>query len=155
QGVTVLRIDAHGGTLTETPVRPAAENRAARRWEVALAADGGAEIAETLEITGQAAPEWREHYQTPGERAERDAKVWTGRHRGARLTKVEMPGIEDRSRPVRVRATASVPHLADAASGGALALPLGSREADFARTYARLSARKTDLVLAYPWRHEE
>jgi hypothetical protein len=29
------------------------------------------------------------------------------------------------------------------------------READFARTYARLSTRKQDLVLAYPWQHDE
>jgi hypothetical protein len=29
------------------------------------------------------------------------------------------------------------------------------READFARTYARLSARRLELVIAYPWQHDE
>ena len=42
---------------------PSAENRALRRWDVTLQAGGEARITETLTITGQAAPEWREHYQ--------------------------------------------------------------------------------------------
>jgi hypothetical protein len=65
-----------------------------------------------------------------------------------------MPDIEDREAPVVVHASASVPRLG-AAVGGGLSLPLAVREADFARTYARLSTRKQDLVLAYPWQHDE
>jgi hypothetical protein len=34
-------------------------------------------------------------------------------------------------------------------------LPLTVREADFSRTYARLGARRQDLVIAYPWQHDE
>ena len=29
------------------------------------------------------------------------------------------------------------------------------RDADFVRTYARLSARRQELVLGYPWQHDE
>jgi hypothetical protein len=29
------------------------------------------------------------------------------------------------------------------------------RDADFSRTYARLSERKEDLIIAYPWQHDE
>jgi hypothetical protein len=127
---------------------------------VALAPTGDAEIQENLSIRGQAAAEWREHYQTPGERAERYGRVWDGRFPGARLTSVEMPGMGDRDAPVTVRAAVSVPRFAQAtpaqtSSGRTLELPVSGRDPDFARTYARLSARRLDLVLAYPWQHDE
>jgi hypothetical protein len=157
QGVTVLRVGPHGTVWTETPVLPSAENRALRRWDVALQASGEARVSESLTITGQAAPEWREHYQTPGERLERYAKVWNGRYPGATLLSVDMPGIEDRNLPVTVQAKALVPRLGQALAGGAgeMALPVTVRDADFSRTYARLSRRREDLLIAYPWQHDE
>jgi hypothetical protein len=36
-----------------------------------------------------------------------------------------------------------------------MALGLGVRDGDLVRNYARLSARRSDLMLAYPWQHEE
>jgi tetratricopeptide (TPR) repeat protein len=158
QGVMVLRVGPRGTRFTETPVLPSTENRVERRWRVDLAADGDARVDEDLRIRGQAAADWREHYQTPGERSERYGRVWEERHPGARLVSLEMPGIEDREAPVVVRSVANVPRLgaaagADAKSG--LSLPVAVREADFARTYARLSTRKQDLVIAYPWQHDE
>ena len=66
-----------------------------------------------------------------------------------------MPNIEDINVPVTVRASVNVPRLARAAGAGALELPVTGRDADFVRTYARLSARGQDLVLAYPWQHDE
>ena len=155
QGVTVLHVGPHGGRLGETPVLPSGDSRVDRRWQVQVAASGDARVDELLTIRGQAAPNWREHYQTPGERAERYGRVWTGRFPGARLTSVEMPNIGDRNAPVTVRAAASVPRLGRLTPAGALELPVTGRDADFVRTYARLSARRQDLVLAYPWQHDE
>jgi len=157
QGVMVLRVGPHGSLLAETPVLPSADNRVQRRWQVDLSPEGDARVAEDLVIRGQAAPDWREHYQTPGERAERYGKVWTARYPGARLVSIDMPGIDDRNAPVTVRATAEVPRFGQAAvaEGRGLSLPVTVREADFARTYARLSSRKEDLVIAYPWQHDE
>jgi transglutaminase-like putative cysteine protease/tetratricopeptide (TPR) repeat protein len=159
QGVMVLRVGPRGARLAETPVLPSVDNRVERRWSVALAPTGDAEIEENLSIRGQAAAEWREHYQTPGERRERYARVWTGRSPGARLVTLDMPGIEDRNRPVVARAVASVPRFGLATAGGdpshGVTLPLTVREADFSRTYARLGARRQDLVIAYPWQHDE
>jgi hypothetical protein len=159
QGVMVLRVGPHGARFTQTPVLPSSENRVDRRWRVDLGAGGDARIDEDLRIEGQAAADWREHYQTPGERVERYGRVWEDRHPGARLLSLEMPGVEDRDAPVVVRSVATVPRLgepaaaADATKG--LTLPLAVREADFSRTYARLGARKQDLVIAYPWQHDE
>ena len=161
QGVTVLRVGPHGSTLTETPVLPSSQNRAVRRWTAVLQASGEARVTERLTITGQAAPEWREHYQTAGERLDRYAKVWNGRYPGATLVSVDMPAIEDRNQPVTVEAVASVPRLGQAgarAVDGApteIELAVTVRDADFSRTYARLSERKEDLIIAYPWQHDE
>jgi hypothetical protein len=150
----VLRVGPRGARLAETPVLPSTENRVDRKWSVDVAADGAAAVREDLTIRGQAAADWREHYQTPGERAERYGRVWTGRYPGARLASIDMPGLENRDAPVIVRAVAEVPRLGVAAPRG-LTLPLTVREADFSRTYARLSARRQDLVIAYPWQHDE
>jgi tetratricopeptide (TPR) repeat protein/transglutaminase-like putative cysteine protease len=199
QGVSVLRVGPHGAALIETPVLPSSDNRAERRWTVALQGSGEARVSERLIITGQAAAEWREHYQTPGERLDRYSKVWSGRYPGATLVSVDMPGIEDRNRPVVVQAVASVPRLgpitrgprregeadsvSDLGAAGAvnvaavaavasvatapagdaeaegepneIQLPVTVRDADFSRTYARLSERKEDLIIAYPWQHDE
>jgi transglutaminase-like putative cysteine protease/tetratricopeptide (TPR) repeat protein len=161
QGVTVLRVGPRGAVLTETPVLSSANNRAVRRWSATLSATGEARVTESLVITGQAAPEWREHYQTAGERLDRYAKVWSGRYPGATLLSVEMPGIEDRNQPVTVDAVASVPRLGQTVSRGRdgepqeIDLSVTVRDADFSRTYARLSERKEDLIIAYPWQHDE
>jgi tetratricopeptide (TPR) repeat protein len=160
QGVMVLRVGPRGSQLAETPVLPSSRNRVQRRWKVDVQPSGDGRVVEELTINGQAAPDWREHYQTPGERAERYGKVWTARYPGARLVDIDMPGIDDRNLPVSVRATAEVPRFGQPAQGRegdsrGLLLPVTVREADFARTYARLSERKQDLVIAYPWQHDE
>jgi tetratricopeptide (TPR) repeat protein len=155
QGVRVVRIGPHGTKVAETPVLPAASNKAERRWTIELASNGDADVSESLTITGQAAPEWREHYQTPGEQQERYEKVWTGRHPASTLKQVTMRGIKERNQPVQVLADAHVPHLGVPAGDGGVSLPISVREADFARTYTRLSKRTFDLVLSYPWTHVE
>jgi len=155
QGVMVLRVGWGKTTLATTPVLPASANRAVRTWKVALSADGSARVDETVTVQGQAAQEWRAHYQTPGERRERYAKVWNGRHTGAQLEAVDMSGIEDRNQPVVVRARALVPHLAQGNGRGEFHVPSSSREADLTQTYARLGTRRWPLVLGFPWQHEE
>ena len=155
QGVMVLRVGFGEPTLARTPVLPASANRAARVWKVALAADGSAQVDETVTIKGQAAQEWRVHYQTPGERRERYAKVWNGSRAGARLEAVDMAGVDDPNQPVVVRARALVPHLAQTNERGELLLPSSSRETDLTQTYARLGTRRWPLVLGFPWQHQE
>jgi hypothetical protein len=151
----VLRVSPSTATLTETPVFPAAANRGSRSWKVDVDQEGGARIAESLTLTGQAAPEWRSHYQTPGERQERFSKVWSGRYPGARVESLSFEGIEDRNQPVTVRSEVQVPRIGESRAGKEIYLPVTAREADFVRSYARLSQRRHELQIAYPWLHEE
>jgi tetratricopeptide (TPR) repeat protein/transglutaminase-like putative cysteine protease len=155
QGVLILRVSPGRATLTETPILPAADNRVMRRWTATLNPQGGARIEEEISVAGQAAPEWREHYETPGERQERFARVWEGRFPGATLTNVTIDGVEDRNQPVVAKSTAEVPELAEADAAGLLRLPVAAREPDYLRSYGRLSSRRQVYLLAYPFEHEE
>jgi cellulose synthase operon protein C len=155
QGVTALRVSRKTAVLVQTPVLPAPANRAVRRWQAKVEENGSARVAEEIAVSGQAAPEWREHYQTPGERQERFGKVWNGRFPGAQLESLEIDGPGDRNQPVVARSVALVPKLAEPAGAGRLRLPVSAREEDFVRSYARLSQRRHELVLAYPWQQEQ
>jgi transglutaminase-like putative cysteine protease/tetratricopeptide (TPR) repeat protein len=154
QDTMALRVSAQGAKLVRTPLLAPESNQALRKWQVNLNEDGSARIAEDLTIAGQAAHEWRSHYQTAGERRERYGKVWSGRFAGATLADVDMD-VADRNRSVAVSSTVTVPQMGERLSGGELRLPSSSREADFTSTYARLGQRRFPLVLGYPWRHEE
>jgi hypothetical protein len=66
-----------------------------------------------------------------------------------------MPAMGNRDAPVTVRSSVNVPRFGQPTSRKSLELPVSGRDPDFVRTYARLSARRQDLVLAYPWQHDE
>jgi cellulose synthase operon protein C len=154
QDTMALRVSARDVKLVRMPVLPAERNLAQRQWQVDLRADGSGRIVEDLTVVGQAASEWRSYYQTEGERTSRFAKVWNGRFAGTQLESVRME-LADRNQPVRVHAEVLVPQLGDRREGGEVRLPLGSREADLASTYARMGERHWPLVLGYPWHHDE
>jgi transglutaminase-like putative cysteine protease/tetratricopeptide (TPR) repeat protein len=154
QDTMALRVSSRGTKLVRTPVLSPESNLALRTWQVDLQADGSARIDEEVSISGQAAHEWRSHYQTEGERRERFAKAWNGRYAGTRLESVVMD-VGERNRPVVVRSVVTVPELGERHEGGELHLPSSSRAADLAATYARLGERQWPLIIGYPWRHEE
>lgn len=146
------------GRLVRTPVLPAANNRVVTVERVQLDAAGGARVDEDVSVAGEVAHEWREHYQSPGERLTRYDKAWAQKHPGAHVESVEMPHLDDLERPVEVHARVTVPDWgrADGDGGAAeLVLPAIGRDADMQRSYARLSTRKHDLVLGFPWRQED
>jgi hypothetical protein len=119
-----------------------------------LAANGSARVEEQITVSGEVAHEWRQHYQSPSERAERFGKAMSATHPGARVERVEMPTLADLERPVTVKATVSVPDWGHV-DGDELTLPAVGREADMQRSYARLSSRRLDLVLGFPWRQRD
>jgi tetratricopeptide (TPR) repeat protein/transglutaminase-like putative cysteine protease len=146
------------GRLARTPVLPAADNRVITADHVQLDAAGGARVDEDVTVAGEVAHQWREHYQSPGERLTRYDKAWAQKHPGAHVESVRMPALADLERPVQVRAQVTVPDWArPEVEGGVqeLVLPAVARDADMQRSYARLSTRKYDLVLGFPWRQED
>jgi tetratricopeptide (TPR) repeat protein len=152
QGVPVLRI-APGETLRRTPVLPPEASRVEVVLSGGLDGSGAARLRESLRLRGQAAADWRRHYQSPAQRRDRYEQAWNERHAGARLIDVDMPGVEDLEADVRVEADVQVPALGRK-EGHVLQVPVAAREGEMVRTYARQSARRYDLVLDYPWTQE-
>jgi transglutaminase-like putative cysteine protease len=151
------------GHLARTPVLPPDKNRVTRELEVQLAPTGAARVQLQMSVAGEAAHEWRTHYQTPGERRERFEKAENTAHPGAKVLHVELPTIDDLERPVEVKSELEVPAWARPGNGDGegptrpaeLSMPALGREGELARSYARLSERQHDLVLGYPWQQEE
>ncbi|MDZ4694067.1 MAG: DUF3857 domain-containing protein [Deltaproteobacteria bacterium] len=154
QGVTALHVNARGARLVQTPVLPAANNRVTRRWIATLDSKGGAKIDEEVTLAGQSAPEWRKHYQTEGEQLERFQKAWRERNPGTKVQSLAMVGIGDPNAEVKTTCTVEVPSLA-VLRNGTLEVPVVARSAHYVRSYARGAARDHELVLAYPWQHDE
>jgi tetratricopeptide (TPR) repeat protein/transglutaminase-like putative cysteine protease len=152
QDIPVLIVSE--GKLRRTPVLAAAKNRVATEQLVKLDASGDAKVEEHVTVAGEVAHEWRSHYQSPAERPERYGKAWAQKHPGARLDAIDMPRLDDLERPVEVRASLAVPDWARP-EGGELVMQALGRDADMLRSYARLSSRKHDLVLGFPWRQED
>lgn len=159
QGVPALLVSdpraAGGGAgrLVRTPVLPPERNRVRRDARIALAADGSARVRLRSEVAGEVAHQWREHYQSPGERSSRLEKAENAIHPGARVKEfrfIEL-GLE---RPVRLEADLEVPAWARRRGAGLEMLVLG-HEPELLRSYARLSDRRHDLVLGFPWSQEE
>lgn len=148
------------GHLARTPVLPAPHSTVARRIDVKLAPDGSAHVHDDLKISGQPAERWREHYQSAGEQRERYEKAWNEAYPGSKAVRVEFPGLSDLEQPVIARGDFEMPAWGrpqGSASKGKSDLvlrPLG-RDADLLRNYARLSQRRHDLILGFPWVNQE
>lgn len=150
------------GHLGRTPVLPAPSNTVSRSFDVQLAADGSAKVRDELQIVGQSAERWREHYQSAGAQKERYEKAWNENFPGTKALRVELPGIADLEKPVVLHGEIEVPAWgrapSDAGQGGRshdLVLRALGREPDLLRSFARLSGRKYDLILGFPWVNQE
>jgi len=152
QDIPVLQVNAR--KLARTPVLPAARNRLRSEWRVLLQPTGAAMVDEAMSVAGEAAHDWRKYYQAPGERQEKYDQQWNKRHPGARVEKLQM-GADELGKPVELRALVTVPHWARPDGEGGLAMAALGREPDLTGSYAKLSSRKYDLVLGFPFRTEE
>jgi hypothetical protein len=151
QGVMVLRIDGGDGKLVHTPVLPATENLTSRHTRIDLADGGAATVTEDVEVRGQVAAPWRQHYQTPGERPSLYEKQWNASMPGVQLDKVDLPDLSDLEKPVTSHAEGHVPQVGAAIASGGWSLPLMGRPSELTRSYTRTSKRHYDLVIDFPW----
>lgn len=147
------------GHLTRTPVLPAERSTVTRRLEVQLGASGEARVKDELRVSGEQAARWREHYQSQGTQKERYEKAWNDTFPGAKALRVVLPGIGDLEKAVQISGEVEVPGWGrpqgGAGSASELTLkPLG-RDPDLLRSYARLSSRRYDLVLGFPFINRE
>lgn len=150
------------GHLGRTPVLPATSSTVSRSFDVQLNADGSAKVRDELQIVGQSAERWREHYQSAGTQKERYEKAWNEVFPGTKALRVELPGIADLEKPVVLHGEIDVPawgrshsDAQGAGRSGDLVLRALGREPDLLRSFTRLSGRKYDLILGFPWVNQE
>jgi transglutaminase-like putative cysteine protease len=112
QGVVVLLVGPSGAELRTTPVFDADKNRRSRKLEVALAADGAAEVEGREVVAGSEAAGYRGYYEAVGTRAERFERSLGSLYPGVKLKEQSFSPLDDREQPVRYSYRIEVQQLA-------------------------------------------
>jgi hypothetical protein len=154
QGATALVIDGKNGKMTQVPVLPARQNRMTRKLTVTLKRDGSGGVAEELTLYGGLAAEWRYRFQERSRRRELFEKALSRSFPGAKIRTLNMEGIENTERPVRVVARYRVPHLLRG-KGAEKSLSLTRSRSSLVQRLAPLTRRRQIVELDYPFVSEE
>ena len=149
---------ARRASCVRTPVLPAERNRVATEQAVTLDASGAAQGRRAGHRRRRGGA--RVALRTISRRASGSSAT---ARRGRRSTRARASRRSTCRRSTissgrsRCAPRVDVPDWARAATarGGELVMPALGREADMLRRYARLSSRKHDLVLGFPWRQED
>jgi hypothetical protein len=142
--------DSGHGKFLVTPEVKAEHNDTALAMEVALRADGSAEVKGTSEVSGDSAASYRQSYQSVATRKAEFEQGWAQTFPGLKVTSVEMTDSGLLEQGVHLSYAMSVPRYAEVKWDGLRFYPFGSGRR-YTQTYAPLAERKFDLVLYGPW----
>ena len=158
RGAIALQINEGKPKLVRLPHPPPEDSVTRRLMDLTLAADGSAQFAVDIQVTGAPAVEWRTRYMAEGTRRDR-----AGRDLAADMGAVELAAgkvgvdvndLEDIEQPVKLRARGKAPGLARR-EGDTLSVP-ASPPQRLAADFASLSSRTLDLIVpALTAREEE
>jgi cellulose synthase operon protein C len=142
-----LQINDGKPKLVRLPQPPPSESAIKRKVEVALGADGSAQLATDTTYSGVFAVEGRNRYMAEASRKDRVARDLAGDFGPVELAGkgVEVNDLEDIEQPVKVKARGKAASLARR-EGDALSLPVGA-SSKMVADYASLSTRALDVVL--------
>lgn len=147
----VLVVEPNGNsTFRTTPEAKAEENLTRISLEVALHEDGSATVGGRSAISGETAPEYRRSYQSAATRKAMFEQGWAQTFPGLTVQKVSLSDPGNLDEDVTLNYQMNVPRYAEAAPKALRFFPFGSGRA-FTQTYAPLSERRYDLLLAQPW----
>ena len=134
-----------------TPEARAADNAVDLTFEVALKADGSAELQGKSRVTGASASGYRRSYQSVATRKSTFEEGWGQIFPGLTVQKMAVSDLSKLEADVSLDYTLAVPRYAEVlGSGGLRAYPYGSGRG-YAQSYAPLTRRQYDLVLDGPW----
>ncbi|MEM1414432.1 MAG: DUF3857 domain-containing protein [Myxococcota bacterium] len=145
QGALTLVVGPETAELRVTPYVPADQVRRERRLDVRLRADGSAEVRGEETVTGSRAGSYRRRYQAAATRRERLQETLGQRYPGIEITEESFEELDPRE-PVRFRYEATVPQMAQRASGELLISPGAGRLSRMAAT----PTRRHPLMLGPP-----
>jgi tetratricopeptide (TPR) repeat protein len=149
RGALALQINEGNPKLVRLPQPPAEQSLASRKVDVALAADGSAQVGVDLAVTGVFAPDWRRRYLAEGTRRDRAARDFASDlgplELAAGKAGVEVNDLDDEEQAVKVRVRGKAATFARR-EGDGLSLPAGPA-LKLVPDFAPLSARALDMVL--------
>jgi Flp pilus assembly protein TadD len=147
----VLIVEPNGNSpFQTTPEAKAEDNRSRISLEVALRVDGSAAISGRTTVAGENAPEYRRSYQTPATRKATFEQGWAQAFPGLTVQQVSLNDPGNLDEDVKLNYQMNVPRYAEVSPKALRFFPFGSTRA-YTQTYAPLSERRYDLMLAQPW----
>lgn len=150
--VLVVEPDGPSRFLTTPEAKPEA-NVTSAKLEVTLKVDGSATLKGTVVGAGQAAPEMRRQYETPGTRVAVFEQQWSSSYPGLRASDVTVSDVKNLEQPVTLKFSLSTPRYAEVGPGLLRFFPFGAGRA-FTQALAPLSERQSDLVFPGVWVNE-
>jgi hypothetical protein len=158
RGAVALQINEGKPKLVHLPHAPPEDSVTRRQVDLTLGADGSAQFAVDVQVSGAFATEWRTRYMAEGTRRDRTARDLASDLGAVELVAgkggVDVNDLEDIEQPVKLRARGKAPALARR-EGDTLSVPAGPPQR-LAADYASLSTRTLDVILpALTAREEE
>lgn len=147
----VLVVDPGGGSqIGVTPPGRAEDNVTRSEYEVLLSGSGVAQVTGRTSVSGVAAPDYRRAYQAAATRKQTFEQAWARSFPGLSVKGLELSDLTELETDVQLRFSLEVPRYAQVDGERLSFSPFGEGRT-YVESYAPLSARKQDLVLAYPW----
>jgi transglutaminase-like putative cysteine protease/lipopolysaccharide biosynthesis regulator YciM len=149
RGAMALQINEGSPKLVHLPDAPASDSVTSQKVDVAIAADGSAQIDWHIGATGVDASRWRVQFHADATRKQKMQELMASQLVGATLKSVEAGNLEDVEQPVSLHAKGEATQFARK-EGEDLSIPAGPREY-LVRDFASLSARRLDLRMHAKW----
>lgn len=150
--VLIVEPDAPSRFLTTPEAKPE-DNVTSLKVAVTLKPDGTATLKGNVTGSGQAAPEMRRQYETPGTRMAVFEQQWSSSYPGLRASEVTVSDVKNLEAPVTLSFAMSTPRYAEVGPGLLRFYPFGAGRA-FTQALAPLSERKSDVVFPGVWLNE-
>ena len=151
RGAEVLVIQPDGGSkIGQIPDAKAEQNAVHSEYEVTLDASGKATLKGKTRVNGVSAPDYRRSYAAASTRKQTWEAAWSRSFPGLAVKELELSDLTDIEKEVIASFTLEVPRYAVSEDAGLAFSPFGQGRT-YVESYAPLSERKQDLVLAYPW----
>jgi transglutaminase-like putative cysteine protease len=151
RGATVLVVNPGAAPrFGRIPEAKPEDNRTTSAFDVTLTPDGAARVRGESVVTGTHAPEYRRAYEAEREQRATFEEAWGRTFPGLKVETVSLSDLSRLEDDVSMRFALSVSRYA-IKDGPALAFdPFGTAHG-YVESYAPLSRRRFDLVIADPW----
>ncbi len=146
RGALALLVNEGKPKLVHMPDPPASESVTTRKIDAQVNADGGAQLAFSVDVTGVNASSYRQRYQNDSTRKSRITEDVGAELPGVDFAKIEANDMTDVEKPIAVRAKGKIKDLARK-DGETASLSVGPKDY-MVKEYASLSQRKRDIRIS-------